>query len=209
MLLLKFLDAAQADKLFELPTAPLKLTFNDYKKILDEVASMNAAAKIIFTGGEPLFSPLTLPVARYAKASGFDCRLMTNAMLINEQNADELANLFETIKISVDGSDATRHDFYRGKAHVVPYSDIDLVIKQHVNNAGVLKCAMGDGEFSISRSGDVYLCQLLKRTTSAKRATWTEPATFANTNGLRLSTVLLPPPTSWNFKQCLDRNFFA
>lgn len=270
--LLKFLDAAQADKLFELPTAPLKhkpytlnavylnmtdrcnlrciycfaeerresglvLTFDDYKKILDEVAGMNAAAKIIFTGGEPLLSPLTLPVARYAKASGFDCRLMTNATLINEQNADELANLFETIEISVDGSDATRHDFYRGKgsydkttraidlllkrganvslamvvtrqnmhdvsatarkwgnlmnfqplfplgraraadslylsgreyydvlskdAHVVPYSDIDLVIKQHVNNASVLKCAMGDGEFSISRSGDVYPCQLL------------------------------------------------
>ncbi len=136
-------------------------TFADYKKILDEVAGMNVAAKIIFTGGEPLLSPLTLPVARYAKTYGFDCRLMTNATLINEQNADELANLFETIKISVDGFDAARHDFYRGKAHVVPYSDIDLVIKQHVNNAGVLKCAMGDGEFSISHSGDVYLCQLL------------------------------------------------
>lgn len=79
--LLKFLAAAQADKLFELPTAPLKhkpyalnavylnmtdrcnlrciccfaeerresglmLKFADYKKILDEVAGMNAAANL-------------------------------------------------------------------------------------------------------------------------------------------------------------------
>ena len=68
----------------------------------------------IANGKEPLMSPLTLPVALYAKELGFSRRLMTNATLINEKNISELIAAFDSFKISVDGSDEAQHDFYRG-----------------------------------------------------------------------------------------------
>ena len=64
----------------------MRLTFDDYKKILDAVKNRNPCAEIIFMGGEPLMSPLTLPVARYAKTLGFSRKLMTNATLIDADN---------------------------------------------------------------------------------------------------------------------------
>lgn len=91
-----------------------RLTFDDYKKILDAVWKYNPRAEIIFTGGEPLMSPLTLPVARYAESLGFSRKLMTNATLINADNVESLIAAFDSFKISVDGSDAKQHDFYRG-----------------------------------------------------------------------------------------------
>ena len=90
-----------------------RLTLDDYKKILDAVKTYNPHAEIIFTGGEPLMSPLALPAARCAKSLGFSCKLMTNATLINADNVATLIAAFDSFKISVDGSDATRHDFYR------------------------------------------------------------------------------------------------
>lgn len=92
-----------------------RLTFDDYKKILDAVKAYNPRAEIIFTGGEPLMSPLTLPVANHAKALGFNRKLMTNATLIDATNVAALVEAFDSIKISVDGSEAIRHDFYRGR----------------------------------------------------------------------------------------------
>lgn len=210
-----------------------RLTFDDYKKILDAVKTYNDRAEIVFTGGEPLMSPLTVPVARYAKTLGFSRKLMTNATLIDAANVADLVEAFDSFKISVDGSDAARHDFYRGSgsfnrtvkaidlldefsadvslAMVVtkknvadvaaaaerwggrlifqplfPFgnantkSDLHLTGKEYfdaLKSAGVVpfadlrnlitarkkifKCALGDAEVSISRSGDVYPCQLL------------------------------------------------
>ena len=91
-----------------------RLTFDDYAKILDAVKRHNACAEIIFTGGEPLMSPLTVPVAQHAKSLGFARKLMTNATLIDADNVKMLVDTFDEFKISVDGSDATLHDFYRG-----------------------------------------------------------------------------------------------
>lgn len=213
------------------------LNLSDYRKLLDEAFHINSDIEIIFTGGEPLLSENTLPVAKYAKRLGFRCKLMTNATLIDENNVDNLMMLFNHFKISVDGSCAEKHDYYRGKgsyyktkkaidlllsrdaevllamvvtkkniddvelaakqwgnllifqplfplgsakedkdlylsgreyyealsekANIIPYPDITSVIKRHRDNCSLLKCSIGDGEISISCSGDVYPCQLL------------------------------------------------
>ena len=60
-------------------------------------------------------SPLTVPVAEYAKSLGFARKLMTNATLIDADNVKTLVDTFDEFKISVDGSDASKHDFYRGQ----------------------------------------------------------------------------------------------
>ena len=74
----------------------------DYKKILDAVKSFNPHAEIIFTGGEPLISLLTIPVARYAKTLGFSCKLMTNATLIDLNINRTLAAIELLDKFSAD-----------------------------------------------------------------------------------------------------------
>ena len=213
------------------------LNLSDYKKLLDEAFGINPDIEIIFTGGEPLLSENTLPVAEYARKLGFKCKLMTNATLIDGNNIDELMTLFSQFKISIDGSCAEKHDYYRGrgsysktkkavdlllsknadivlamvvtkknlddvesaakqwgnlltfqplfplgnakenkdlylngqeyykalseKTNIIPYSDIESVIDRHRNNRSLLKCSIGDGEISVSCSGDVYPCQLL------------------------------------------------
>ena len=211
----------------------------DYKKILNSVKNLcRAKMNIVFTGGEPLLSENTIPVAEYAKELGYSARLLTNATLINESNARELASIFELFKISIDGSSEKVHDHYRGKGSykktmraiellksynanvqvamtvtrenvadisamnkkwgemltyqplfplgraknnsntnalsgneyyealcvnekINPYSDIENIVNAHKSNNSIMKCSLGDGELSISCTGDVYPCQLL------------------------------------------------
>ena len=90
------------------------MNFNDYKKVLESVKNYNTHTEIIFTGGEPLTSALTIPVAKYSKSRGFTNKLMTNATLITEENVRQLVNVFDSVKISLDGSTAEKHNFYRG-----------------------------------------------------------------------------------------------
>ena len=93
------------------------LTVEDYKKLIDEAMTINPKISLTFTGGEPLTSPLTIPVAEYAKKFSLKCSLMTNGTLIDEKNVDELINLFSYFQISIDGSCAEIHDYYRGKGN--------------------------------------------------------------------------------------------
>ena len=110
------------------------LDFDNYKKILDAVKNYNPHAEIIFTGGEPLISELTMPVAEYSKSCGFTNKLMTNATLIPEKNIEKIVNLFDLVKISLDGSTAERHDFYRGRgSYKRTIKAIDLLDKFGAN----------------------------------------------------------------------------
>lgn len=213
------------------------LSLRDYLRIIDEAVSINNNLVVIFTGGEPLLSPNTLKVARYAKKLGLETKILTNATLITEDNVDELIQYFDLFKISIDGSSEELHDYYRGHgaykktinaiemllergAHVLlamtvtrenkadivpmnqkwgelltyqplfplgraeknktlaltgeeyyealcsggninPFSDIETIIKAHKDKRSIIKCSIGDGELSISCTGDVYPCQLL------------------------------------------------
>lgn len=103
-----------------------ELFFEDYQRLLDEIAAMKPAVEIIFTGGEPLVSPLTIPVAEYANELGLKSTLLTNATLINADNVETLTKLFCRFQISVDGSEAAIHDFYRGKGN---YAKTEKAIK--------------------------------------------------------------------------------
>ena len=215
------------------------LNLGEYKNILNSIKNLcSNDMSIVFTGGEPLLSENTIPVAKYAKELGFSAKLLTNATLINETNVEELVTTFDLFKISIDGSSEEIHDHYRGKGsyqktfHAIkllksnganvqiamtvtrenvkdisamnkkwgemltyqplfplgraksnenttaltgneyyealcenekinPYSDIENIINAHRANNSIMKCSIGDGELSISCTGDVYPCQLL------------------------------------------------
>ena len=66
------------------------LSLDDYKNLLDQAAKINPEMNIILTGGEPLTSDLTIPVARYARELGFTCPMLTNGILIDKNNVDYL-----------------------------------------------------------------------------------------------------------------------
>ena len=100
------------------------------------------------------------------------------AMVVTKQNVDDIVaaaqqwkNLLIFQPLFPLGSAKLHQDLYLSgreyyealsqKTNIVPYSDIEFVIKRHRENRSLLKCSMGDGEISISRSGDVYPCQLL------------------------------------------------
>lgn len=213
-----------------------KLTREDYFKLVDDINSISKDAVIIITGGEPLLSPHVLELAEYTRSLGHQVHLLTNGTLIDEKNVNKISNIFNLIKISLDGSTPDIHDFHRGTGsftktmkavdllikHKAPLQiamtvtkinihDIDAMTKRFgsrltfaplfvagraKSNKGlsisgkeyykalssvsgvkplsrlcsslassrqkpILKCAIGDGEISISETGDVYPCQLL------------------------------------------------
>ena len=213
------------------------LTLKEYQAIIDEVLTISPKISFNLTGGEPLISPNTIPVAQYLKEKGQEIYLLTNATLINTENVSIISELFDHVRISIDGSTAQKHDFYRGKGNynksvnaikllqdknvdiriamvvtkenvadvnnmqkrwgnkltyqplfpagnakkgedlslggleyyealnqnsdINPFTTLENIIAAQKDNRSIYKCAIGDGEFSISCTGDVYPCQLL------------------------------------------------
>jgi len=212
------------------------LTQKEHFDLIDSINSISEKAEVILTGGEPLLVPYTLDLAEYAKKRGNSPQLLTNGTLVDNTNAGKISELFDLVKISIDGSTAVIHDFHRGQnsfsksmnafelllSHNAPVkvsmtvtkkniNDIDSMVKlfgsyltfaplfqagrakndrslnvtgteyykalssvdgvnplsylcsslASAKNKRIMKCAMGDGEISVSESGDVYPCQLL------------------------------------------------
>ena len=218
------------------PKSINRLSREDHFKLIDDINGISGKADIVLTGGEPLLSPYSIELAEYARRLGHQVQLLTNGMLVTKHNAKRISDTFSLIKISVDGSIPTIHEFHRGKntfattlktidlltQHNAPLQIAMTVTKRNIHDidamtkmfgsrltfaplfvAGrakknkelsitgkeyyealssvngvkplsylcsslsaskqkrIIKCAIGDGEISISEAGDVYPCQLL------------------------------------------------
>ena len=109
------------------------LIYKDYIKLIDDLVEVQFSGQITFTGGEPLLSPNTIPVAEYAKSKGLKTFLLTNATLICDDNAGQICHAFDDFQISIDGSTKALHDHYRGEgSYEKTLRAIDLLEK---NNA--------------------------------------------------------------------------
>lgn len=91
------------------------LHLKDYLTIIDSINNIAKNVEVVLTGGEPLLANYALELADYAKRKGNQVHLLTNGVLINEANAKKIAELFDLIKVSIDGSVPEIHDFHRGK----------------------------------------------------------------------------------------------
>jgi len=70
-----------------------------------------------FMGGEPLIHPDFLGFAKHARENGvFQLKLSTNAWLIDDQKAKELAKYFDSVQISVHGASPVVHDAIVGRS---------------------------------------------------------------------------------------------
>lgn len=91
-----------------------ELEYEKVMKTLREIRKMGGM-NILFTGGEPLLYSRLNELLIETKEMGFICSLNTNGTLINEKNAQLLADLLTTINISIHSFNAEEHDELVGK----------------------------------------------------------------------------------------------
>lgn len=209
------------------------LTYEEYKAIINDILEINHGVTFTLTGGEPLLNKDCLAIAEYIKQRKGRVFLLSNGLLINEDNIRRISELFDLVTLSIDGPNDEIHSLTRGhnfdrviaatslldkhnvdytlsmtvtkdnidyieematkfgnRLNYAPYfpisgesSSLDITGIEYYNalksatgvrplsycessldNALVSqchKCAIGDGEFSISATGDVYPCQLI------------------------------------------------
>mgnify|MGYP002672497806 FL=1 len=209
------------------------LTYEEYKAIINDILEINPGVTFTLTGGEPLLNKDCLAIAEYIKQRKGRVFLLSNGLLINEDNIQRISELFDLVTLSIDGPNDEIHSLTRGhnfdrviaatslldkhnvdytlsmtvtkdnidyieematkfgnRLNYAPYfpisgesSSLDITGIEYYNalksatgvrplsycessldNALVSqchKCAIGDGEFSISATGDVYPCQLI------------------------------------------------
>jgi radical SAM protein with 4Fe4S-binding SPASM domain len=92
-----------------------ELTTAEAKRMMDQLAEVDEFRMMAFTGGEPLVRGDFFELLAYAQALGFPNTMATNATLIDDAVAQRLRRYGVVIAaVSLDGLDATSHDFVRG-----------------------------------------------------------------------------------------------
>jgi heme b synthase len=90
-----------------------ELTLDQYKALLDNIASFSAPI-IILTGGEPLLREDLFDIAAHGTGLGLRVAVSTNGTLITDDTVDRLKGAgVQTCSISLDGSNAEVHDDFR------------------------------------------------------------------------------------------------
>jgi len=92
----------------------LSLGCEDYFNLLDSIKDLSANPIVTFTGGEPLLFDGLFDVASYAKKGGMQAYLLTNGTLISKDNIKAIIDIFDLIKISLDGDCSEINDQTRG-----------------------------------------------------------------------------------------------
>lgn len=87
-----------------------------WKRFIDSFADfVESKAQVQFVGGEPLFKKGILDLVSYTANKGFSTTMTTNAHLIDEKMARNLAGSgLTTLVISLDSIKKETHDFLRG-----------------------------------------------------------------------------------------------
>ncbi|MFH1061667.1 MAG: radical SAM protein [Candidatus Omnitrophota bacterium] len=97
---------------------PREPSITQWKAFITDLGQMCLAKKprINFAGGEPLLRKETIELISWAREQGFETLLATNAYLLDDLMAEDLAKAgLNQITISLDSANPKTHDFLRGK----------------------------------------------------------------------------------------------
>ena len=86
----------------------------DWKRFFKAFVNMGGQT-VTLTGGEPMTSPDFEKIVICAKETGLQVVVITNATLINEENAKLLGGKCDEVQVSIDGPNQKTHDSVRGK----------------------------------------------------------------------------------------------
>jgi heme b synthase len=93
---------------------PQDLTTQESFELVDQLAAVGKPV-FVLSGGEPLFRPDILEIARYATDKGLPVALATNGTMIDDALAQQIVDAgVKRVSISFDGADAPTHDAFRG-----------------------------------------------------------------------------------------------
>lgn len=96
------------------------LQFKEWCQVLDETDKLLDFLQLepiyYICGGEPFLAPFLFEFAEELRRRHPSCyiQILTNGLLLNEENLAELSRMGISLQISVDGPDATTHDNFRG-----------------------------------------------------------------------------------------------
>ena len=111
-----------------------RMTLDDYQRVVDELCELSDTVTFSLTGGEPLLNKDCLDIARYIKQRGHVVDLLTNATLVGEHNVAQIAEVFDMVTVSVDGSNEKLHESFRGKgSYKRTEKAIELMISQGID----------------------------------------------------------------------------
>lgn len=100
-----------AAKTHEQNTLSSRLSFEEIKKVLDEVSKFRP--NITLFGGEPLVHPEAMDIMRYIKAKGLHCLIITNGIMLGEFARGIVDMGIDELNVSIDG-EKELHDSIRG-----------------------------------------------------------------------------------------------
>jgi len=91
------------------------LTTEEGRSLINQIAAVGRPV-LVLSGGEPLMRPDIFDLAAHAKNAGLLVALATNGTMIDPPLAERIAQTgFDRVSVSLDGSDATTHDRFRGQ----------------------------------------------------------------------------------------------
>ena len=95
-------------------SSPTDLSTRVALEIIDQISTA-ANPILVLSGGEPLYRSDIFQLARYATDKGLRVALATNGTLVTREVARMIVDAgVKRVSISLDGSDATTHDAFRG-----------------------------------------------------------------------------------------------
>jgi radical SAM protein with 4Fe4S-binding SPASM domain len=93
---------------------PLELSTDEGKRLIDQIAQVDAFRTLVFTGGEPLVRPDIFELLKHSKAAGLANIIATNGILIDDEMAGKLKeNGVVCNAISLDAPDPHVHNSIR------------------------------------------------------------------------------------------------
>lgn len=114
---------------------PLELTFNEGKKLIDDIYEMENPM-LVFTGGDPLERPDVFDIAEYAIKKGVRVSMTPSATPNVTKEAMQKAKDIGLARwaFSIDGHNAETHDHFRGTT-----GSFDLTMKaiEYLNELGM------------------------------------------------------------------------
>jgi radical SAM protein with 4Fe4S-binding SPASM domain len=94
--------------------SPRDLPTSKALNIISQIADFGSPI-LVLSGGEPLYRQDIFQLAEYATSRGLRAALATNGTLVTKDIAEKIKNSgIKRVSISLDGSDATTHDTFRG-----------------------------------------------------------------------------------------------
>jgi radical SAM protein with 4Fe4S-binding SPASM domain len=115
---------------------PNELSTDEGKRLIDQIAQVDAFRTLVYTGGEPLVRPDIFDLLKHSKAVGFANIIATNGTLIDEEMAWRLKEHGVVCNaISIDAADPDIHNFIRKTPRA-----FDLAIRaiEATKKAGIL-----------------------------------------------------------------------